>query len=216
MARLIFLGPPGAGKGTQAERLKADLGLTHLATGDLLREALAAETQMGLEAKKYMDAGDLVPDEVVVGIIRDRMTGDTVNNFLLDGFPRTLPQAEALDEMLTGLDAPVDHVLSLEVPRDDLVSRLAGRWLCRKCGRSFHEKFAPYQDEPCSKDGDRCDLYQRDDDKAEAVENRLNVFAAQTEPLVEYYDKAGLLRRIDGGKAQDEVYEQIRSAVQGR
>lgn len=171
---------------------------------------------MGLEAKKYMDAGDLVPDEVVVGIIRDRMTGDTVNNFLLDGFPRTLPQAEALDEMLTGLDAPVDHVLSLEVPRDDLVSRLAGRWLCRKCGRSFHEKFAPYQDEPCSKDGDRCDLYQRDDDKAEAVENRLNVFAAQTEPLVEYYDKAGLLRRIDGGKAQDEVYEQIRSAVQGR
>lgn len=170
---------------------------------------------MGLEAKKYMDAGDLVPDEVVVGIIRDRMTGDAVNNFLLDGFPRTLPQAEALDEMLAGLDAPIDHVLSLEVPREDLVSRLAGRWLCRKCGRSFHERFAPYADDPCPKDGEKCDLYQRDDDKAEAVENRLNVFAAQTAPLVEYYEKAGLLRPIDGGKAQDEVYEQIRSAVQG-
>lgn len=171
---------------------------------------------MGLEAKKFMDAGELVPDEVVVGIIRDRLVGDVVNNFLLDGFPRTLPQAEALAEMLDGLSAPLDRVLSLEVSRDELVRRLAGRWLCRSCGKSFHETFAPYQREDCPKDGTECDLYQRDDDKAEAVENRLTVFDAQTAPLVEYYEKAGLLRRIDGERSQNEVYEQITSAVQGR
>lgn len=171
---------------------------------------------MGLEAKKSMDAGELVPDEVVVGIIRDRLTGDAVNNFLLDGFPRTLPQAGALDQMLVDLGAPLDAVLSLEVPRDELVKRLAGRWICRKCGRSFHEVFAPYREgDACPKDGGACDLYQRDDDKPEAVENRLTVFASQTEPLVAYYEKAGLLRRIDGGKAQDEVYGEITTAVQG-
>lgn len=171
---------------------------------------------MGLAAKQAMDAGELVPDDVVVGIIRDRLTGDAAQNFLLDGFPRTLPQAGALDRMLVDLGAPLDVVLSLEVPRDELVRRLAGRWICRKCGRSFHEVFAPYrQDDPCPKDGQACDLYQRDDDKAEAVENRLKVFAAQTEPLVAYYEKAGLLRRVDGAKSQDEVYDEITAAVEG-
>jgi adenylate kinase len=140
----VFLGPPGAGKGTQAERLKEDLRLEHLATGDLLRSEVAAGSALGREAKQYMEAGELVPDDVVIGMIRGRLEAGAADRFLLDGFPRTVAQAEALDQMLGELDAPLDAVLLLEVPRDELVRRLGGRWICRNCGRSFHEVSNPY------------------------------------------------------------------------
>ncbi|HEY6547979.1 MAG TPA: nucleoside monophosphate kinase, partial [Vicinamibacteria bacterium] len=167
MARLILLGPPGAGKGTQAERLRDEYHLQHLATGDLLRAAVAADSELGREAKRYMDAGELVPDAVVVGMIRERLSESATGAFLLDGFPRSVPQADALDRMLTDLDFPLDGVISIAVPNDELVRRLAGRWICRRCGRSVHEVFNPYDGSPCP-DGDgteKCDLYQRDDDK---------------------------------------------------
>lgn len=211
----MFLGPPGAGKGTQAERLKADLRLTHLSTGDLLRDEVKRGTPLGLEAKRAMDAGELVPDAVVVGMIRERLVGEAAANYLLDGFPRTIGQAESLDAMLAELDAPVDHVLLLSVSRDELVRRLGGRWLCRNCGRSYHEVFAPYGGEPCESTGEACELYQRDDDRSDAVANRLNVYEAQTAPLIDYYGSRGLLREIDGERGQDAVYGQITTAIQG-
>jgi len=185
-----------------------------LATGDLLREAVAQGTELGREAKRYMDAGDLVPDAVVVGMIRERLSPGE-DNFLLDGFPRTLAQARALDRMLAELDAPLDAVLLLDVSREELVRRLAGRWICRTCGRAWHEVFAPHvRDGTCATLGE-CDLYQRADDRAEAVENRLNVYAESTAPLIDYYVARGLLRRINGEQSQDEVYGQITSAVAG-
>jgi adenylate kinase len=212
----VFLGPPGAGKGTQAERLKGDLDLEHLATGDLLRAAVKAGTDLGREAKRFMDAGDLVPDAVVVGMIRERLEAGAADRFLLDGFPRSVGQAEALDAMLGELDAPLDGVLLLAVPREELVRRLAGRWLCRKCGRSFHEAFAPYRGgdaDPCPTDGGACELYQRDDDTPATVENRLNVYDQQTAPLIDYYRRRELLREVDGRRSPDEVYGQIKAAV---
>lgn len=161
-----------------------------------------------------MDAGDLVPDAVVIGMIRERLHPGA-DDFLLDGFPRTLAQAKALDEMLAGLDAPLDAVLSLEVSREELVRRLAGRWICRTCGRSWHEVFAPHvRDATCEATGE-CDLYQRADDRPEAVENRLNVYAQSTAPLIDYYAERGLLRAIDGEQSQEGVYGQIASAVAG-
>lgn len=210
---MIFVGPPGAGKGTQAERLKADLGLTHIATGDLLREELAAGTPLGLEARRHMDAGALVPDDVVIGMVRERLANGA-DNVLFDGFPRTAPQAEALDAALSQMGAPVDAVLLLDVPREELAERLGGRWLCRACGKSYHEVFAPYAGEPCrAASGGACDLYQRDDDRAEAVANRLDVYDAQTAPLVGYYEASGRLKRVDGVGTADEVYERIQAAI---
>lgn len=207
------MGPPGAGKGTQAERLKADLGLTHIATGDLLREELAAGTALGREAKRHMDAGDLVPDAVVIGMVRERLTGGAAD-VLFDGFPRTVPQAEALDALLVEIGAPIDAVLLLDVPRDELARRLGGRWLCRACGRSYHEVSAPYSGGPCrAAAGSACDLYQRDDDRPEAVANRLDVYDTQTAPLVGYYEAGGRMRRIDGQGTADEVYGRIQAAI---
>jgi adenylate kinase len=161
-----------------------------------------------------MDAGDLVPDSVVIGMIRERLSPGE-DNFLLDGFPRTLAQAQALDQMLNELEAPLDAVLSLDVSREELVRRLAGRWICRTCGRSWHEVFAPHvRDATCKATGE-CDLYQRADDRAEAVENRLSVYDESTAPLIDYYAGRGLLRPINGEQSQDEVYGQITSAVTG-
>jgi adenylate kinase len=177
---------------------------------------VAQGTALGLEAKRHMDSGGLVPDEVVIGMIRGRLTGEAATNYLLDGFPRTLPQAEALDVMLRDLDAPLDAVLLLAVPREELVRRLAGRWICRGCGRSWHEVFAPADPGEACPAGGTHDLYQRADDRAEAVENRLNVYDAQTAPLIGYYRERGLLREIAGDAGQDEVYGQIRSAIEGR
>ncbi|MEO2057399.1 MAG: adenylate kinase [Thermoleophilia bacterium] len=211
MARLVLFGPPGAGKGTQAEMLK-ERGLLHLSTGDLLRAAVKEGTPLGLEAKRYMDAGDLVPDAVVIGMIQEALAGRT-DDFMLDGFPRTTPQAEALDAMLAGMGAPVDAVISFDVPRDELVRRLGGRWICRGCGRSFHEVSNPYDGAPCLATGAECDLYQRDDDRPEAVANRLDVYDSQTAPLIDYYASRGLLRRVDGALPLDEVQAQVVEAI---
>ena len=187
-------------------------GLLHLSTGDLLRAAVKEGTPLGLEAKRYMDAGDLVPDAVVIGMIQEALAGRT-DDFMLDGFPRTTPQAEALDAMLAGMGAPVDAVISFDVPRDELVRRLGGRWICRGCGRSFHEVSNPYDGAPCSSTGAGCDLYQRDDDRPEAVANRLDVYDSQTAPLIDYYASRGLLRRVDGALPLDEVQAQVVEAI---
>ncbi len=189
-----------------------DRGLLHVSTGDLLRAAVAAGTPLGLEAKASMDAGDLVPDGVVIGMIREALA-DRTDDFMLDGFPRTVMQAEALDGMLSDVGAPLDAVISFAVPRDELVRRLAGRWICRGCGRSFHETSNPYDDAPCATTGDACDLYQRDDDRAEAVATRLDVYEMHTAPLIEYYRSRGLLRDLDGSLPLGEVQTHLVEAL---
>jgi adenylate kinase len=210
---LVLLGPPGAGKGTQAGRIVADYGIPHISTGDILRAALKNQTPMGLEAKKYMDAGELVPDSVVIGIVKDRLQEpDTAKGFLMDGFPRTIPQAEALDVALDALDRGITKVVVILVDEDDLVRRLTGRRICRSCQAPFHVMFnKPQVEGVCDKCGG--ELYQRDDDSEATVRNRLDVYRNQTEPLIDYYDKAGVVARIDGAQAPDAVYEDIRMAL---
>jgi adenylate kinase len=187
-------------------------GLLHLSTGDLLRAAVKAGTPLGREAKTFMDAGDLVPDAVVIGMIRESLDGRT-DDFMLDGFPRTTPQAEALDTMLAEVGAPIDAVIALQVERDELIRRLGGRWICRGCGRSFHAVSNPYDGSPCEATGGECDLYQRDDDRPEAVANRLDVYDAQTSPLIEYYTQRALLHPVDGGVSLEQVQEQVVRAI---
>jgi len=196
--------------------LRDEFSLLHLATGDLLRQAVADGTELGREAKRYMDAGELVPDAVVVGMIRDRLSGAAGGRFLLDGFPRSVPQADALDRTLADLDLRLDAVIAIQVSRDELVRRLAGRWICRRCGRSFHEVFNPYPGDPCPAGGGTCDLYQRDDDRPETVANRLSVYEEQTAPLIDYYRSRGLLREVDGERTPDEVYGQIVAHIPAR
>ena len=207
--RLILLGPPGAGKGTQAKRLIERYGIPQISTGDILRAAVREGTELGKKAKQYMDAGQLVPDEVVIGIIRERLKeADCAKGFILDGFPRTVPQAEALKSVLAELGQALDHVVSIEVPDEDLVERLTGRRTCRKCGAMYHVKFTPPKQEGvCDKCGG--ELYQRDDDKEETIRARLKVYHDQTAPLVEFYNEEGLLRRIDGVGSVDEIYGRI-------
>ncbi len=210
---LILLGPPGAGKGTQAGRIVADYGIPHISTGDILRAAVKNQTQMGLEAKRYMDAGELVPDSVVIGIVKDRLQEpDTAKGFLMDGFPRTIPQAEALDEVLVSLGRAVTKTLVLLVDEDLLIKRLTGRRICRSCQTPFHVMFTPPKVEGVC---DVCggELYQRDDDTEATVRNRLEVYRNQTEPLIDYYDEAGVVARIDGAQAPDVTYADIRTAV---
>lgn len=207
----MLFGPPGAGKGTQAEFLK-ERGLLHLSTGDLLRAAVAAGSPLGALARTYMDAGDLVPDQVVIDMIREALA-DRGDDFMLDGFPRTTPQAEALDAMLAQVGAPIDAVIAFEVPRAELAARLAGRWICRSCGRSFHEVGNPWSEAACPDGGRGCDLYQRDDDRPEAVANRLDVYEQQTAPLLEYYASRGLLKRVDGALPLHEVQAQVVEAI---
>ncbi len=211
---LILLGPPGAGKGTQASRIVAEYGIPHVSTGDILRNAVKNQTQMGLEAKRYMDAGELVPDSVVIGIVKDRLQeSDTAKGFLMDGFPRTIPQAEALDEALAALDRDVTKVLAILVEEEELILRLTGRRICRECQAPFHVEYnQPAKEGVC----DRCggELYQRDDDSEATVRNRLEVYRNQTEPLIDYYNAQGLVARVDGtGKTPDGVYEDIREAL---
>ena len=210
---LVLLGPPGAGKGTQAGRIVAEYGIPHVSTGDILRGAVKNQTAMGLEAKRYMDAGNLVPDSVVIGIVKDRLQeGDTSKGFLMDGFPRTIPQAEALDSALDGLDRAITKVLAILVDEEDLVRRLSGRRVCRSCQAPFHVMFnKPQVEGVCDKCGG--ELYQRDDDSEATVRNRLEVYRNQTEPLIDYYDQAGVVARIDGANAPDQVYEDIQMAL---
>ena len=211
---MILLGPPGAGKGTQAERLRDDFQLPHISTGDILRAQVADETELGIEAQRYMDAGELVPDEVIVGMITARVAdGDARDGFLLDGFPRNEAQADALGEALSSLERRLAAALLIEVPDDDLVRRLAGRRVCVKNpSHIYHVDFdPPKHGEVCDQDGAR--LIQRDDDKEDVIRRRLEVYHSQTEPLIAYYDRAALLRRFDGRRTPDEVHAHIRATV---
>jgi len=211
---LILLGPPGAGKGTQAERLREDFAIPHISTGDILRAQVADGSDLGGKAKRFMDAGELVPDEVIIGMITVRIgEGDARDGFLLDGFPRNEQQAEALNEALSGLDRRLTAVLLIEVPDEEVVRRLAGRRVCVKNpSHIYHVDFDPPKHEGvCDQDGAR--LVQRDDDREETIRRRLEIYHAQTEPLIGHYDHAGLLRRFDGRRSPDEVHAHIRATV---
>jgi adenylate kinase len=210
---LVLLGPPGSGKGTQGERLNEDLRLPYYATGDILRAAVRDETELGRAAKEYMDRGDLVPDEVIVGVIVERIdSSEARDGFILDGFPRTTPQAEALDAKLSELGRAVSGVLLIDVADDEVVRRLGGRRTCEANGHVFHVEFEPPEREGvCDIDGSP--LIVRDDDKPEVIRKRLATYHEKTKPLVSYYDDRGVLRRIAGEAAPDEVAEQVRRTL---
>jgi adenylate kinase len=210
---LILLGPPGAGKGTQAERLREDFDLAYIATGDMLRKAVKEGTELGRKAKEYMDNGDLVPDEVIIGVILEEVEGESAQDgFLLDGFPRSVGQAEALSDALAGLDRQLTAVLCIQAPDDEVVRRLSGRRICLKAEHVYNVYTdPPKHDEVCDQDGSR--LVQRDDDREATVRKRLAVLHKQTEPLVEYYEERGLLRRFDGTRSPTEVHDHIRATI---
>ncbi|MEX0591906.1 MAG: adenylate kinase [Nitriliruptoraceae bacterium] len=211
--RIILLGPPGAGKGTQAVRIAAAAGIPHISTGDILRANVREGTELGDAAKRYMDAGDLVPDDVIIGMIGTRLgESDAAKGFLFDGFPRTVPQAEALEKLLIERTTPLDVVLRLAVPADEVLERLTGRRTCDGCGRIFHVTFDPPTTEGRCDD---CDgqLVQRDDDTEDVVLNRLEVYRSQTEPLEEFYWERGLLRDIEAVGPVDEVHQRARQVL---
>ena len=209
---IILFGPPGAGKGTQAKKLVDFYGIPQISTGDILRANVRAETELGLAAKAFMDRGDLVPDEVLIGIIKNRLNEpDCTKGFILDGYPRTLPQANALGVILEEIEKPIDIILNFEVPDEELVERTSGRLMC-KCGASYHKTFNP------PKKAGICDIcgaevYQRADDTEEAVKNRLEVYKKQTQPLIDYYKETGILVTLDGTKDIDEVFEGIKGIL---
>lgn len=207
--RVVFLGAPGVGKGTQAERIASQYRLAKISTGDLLREAVRNQTKLGLEAKSFMDQGQLVPDSVVIGLVREKL-GDSscANGFVLDGFPRTVPQAEELGKVLAAKSAALDLVVNFQVSREDVVRRLSGRRSCPKCQATFHIDFAkPEVDEVCDRCGDS--LVQRNDDRRDAIETRLKVYDEQTSPLVRYYDERRLLSSVDASGSVDVVFEHL-------
>ena len=211
--KIILMGPPGAGKGTQAEKLVEVYQIPHISTGDMFRKAQKDGTELGLKAKSYMEQGQLVPDEVTVGIVKERLAEDDCKDgFLLDGFPRTVQQADALDGILKELGMTLDRVVNIEVDKAFLVDRLTGRRVCRACGATFHvTNKAPKVEGVCDKCGG--ELYQRNDDTIETVSNRLDVYAAQTAPLIEYYQSKGIMSSIDGSQSMEKVLADIRSAL---
>jgi adenylate kinase len=209
---LVLLGPPGSGKGTQGERLQQDLELPYYATGDILRAAVRDETELGRKAKEYMDRGDLVPDEVIVGVIAERVSGaEAEDGFILDGFPRTIVQAEALDAEIGRLGRELTATIFIDAPDEEVLRRLGGRRTCSN-GHIFHVEFDPPEQEGvCDVCGES--LVVRDDDKPDVIRNRLDRYHTETEPLVSYYEERGLLNRIDGSASPDEVYESIRATL---
>jgi adenylate kinase len=212
---VLLMGPPGAGKGTQAERIVEEYGIPHVSTGDMFRRAMTEQTPLGLEAKSYVDKGLLVPDEVTIGIVRDRLNQpDCENGFLLDGFPRTVSQAQALDEMLSNMEKKLDHVINIEVNRTLLLDRLTGRRICKQCGSTYHVLFNPPKVEgKC----DKCDgsLYQRSDDTAEKVGTRLDEYTANTLPLIDYYKAKDVLRPINGERDIAVVFQDLDKLLRG-
>ncbi len=212
--RLVLLGPPGAGKGTQASNLAAHLGVPHISTGDMFREAAASGTELGALVSSYMESGGLVPDDVTISVVRRRLSlEDCGMGFILDGFPRTLPQARALDETLEEMDATLDAVVNISVPDEVLVRRSSGRRTCSRCGRTYHLEYDPPEREGLCDD---CggELVHRSDDREETVLQRLHVYGERTAPLVDYYRSRSLLRTVDGDSSIDEVFERIRSALE--
>ncbi|MGC9325367.1 MAG: adenylate kinase [Desulfomonilia bacterium] len=211
--KIILIGPPGAGKGTQAKRMIDRLGVPQISTGDMFRAAVKEGSPMGLKAKEYMDKGALVPDEVVIGVVEERFKKpDCAKGFVLDGFPRTLDQAKALDGILEKMETKLDHVVVIDVPDDYLVNRLTGRRTCRNCNYMHHIEYdPPKQDGVCDKCGG--ELYQRDDDKEETIRQRLNTYHAQTSPLIEYYSGKGIVRMIDGTGSMEQVQKAIKDAI---
>lgn len=213
--RLIFLGPPAAGKGTQAKRLAAECGIPHISTGDILRAASKGGTYLGREAKRYMDRGALVPDDVMIGIIQERLQqSDCAPGFILDGFPRTIPQAESLAELLKSMNTPLDYVVSMEVPVEEILRRMNGRLTCQNCGRMYNLMLNPPQT-PGRCDCCRGILSQRADDRIETVHERIGVYRQSTQPLIEYYSARGLLTTIDGTGSIDAIAKRIGEAVGG-
>lgn len=214
MINMVFLGPPGAGKGTQSEQIIKDFGIVQVSTGDILRNAVKEGNELGKLAKEYMDEGKLVPDGVIIGIVKERLKEkDCQNGFILDGFPRTIPQAEALDKMLTDdLNISLTHVISLEVDDGKIIERLTGRRFCSQCGRVYHISFdSPEKEGIC----DECNtqLIQRDDDKEETIKRRLKVYHDQTEQLKDYYGKQSILTTVDGENSPDDVYKNIKNIL---
>ncbi|WP_153125726.1 adenylate kinase [Peribacillus tepidiphilus] len=212
---LVLMGLPGAGKGTQAEKIVEKYHIPHISTGDMFRAAIKDGTELGLKAKSFIDKGELVPDEVTIGIVRERLSKpDCQKGFLLDGFPRTVAQAEALENMLSELERPIDYVINVDVDKDILLERLTGRRICTECGATYHLIF-----NPPSKEGvcDRCggELYQRADDNEETVQNRLEVNLKQTQPLLSFYEDKGYLRNINGQQDIDKVFADIEELLGG-
>ncbi len=211
--KIIMLGAPGAGKGTQAKMIADKFGIPHISTGDIFRANIKNGTELGKKAKEYMDQGQLVPDELTVEILLDRVAQDDCKNgYVLDGFPRTIPQADVLDKELTKLGDKVDYAINVDVPDENIVRRMSGRRACLKCGATYHiEHIPPKKEGICDTCGS--ELVQRDDDKPETVQNRLKVYHEQTQPLIEYYDGKNILRTVDGTKDMQEVFNSIVSIL---
>ncbi|MBM7624002.1 adenylate kinase [Sporohalobacter salinus] len=210
---IILVGPPGAGKGTQAANLVDEFGVPHIATGDIFRSAIKNKTQLGKKAKEYIDQGQLVPDEVTIGIVEERLSEDDCQEgFILDGFPRTVTQADALNDILADLNIKLDTVLNIEVSEEEVVRRLSGRRICSECGASYHLEFNPPQDKNIC---DKCsgELYQREDDEPETIKERLEVYKEQTEPLINYYKEKGILKSINGEAVPQEVFTRIKQEL---
>jgi adenylate kinase len=216
MKRLIFLGAPGAGKGTQALRLSETFTIPQISTGDILRQAVKDKTPLGQKAFSFMERGKLVPDDIVIAIIEERLKeGDCQRGFILDGFPRTVPQAEALDQVLGQAKMTIDNVIYFEVPEEDLVKRLSGRRVCRSCGANYNIYFnPPAQDRVCQKCGG--ELYQRIDDQEETIRNRLSIYQEQTEPLIGFYKNKNSLISIDGSGPMDLIFDSLLQALEGK
>lgn len=213
LLNLILMGLPGAGKGTQAEKINEKYNIPHISTGDMFRLAIKEGTDLGKKAKEYMDQGELVPDEVTIGIVKERLSkADCKEGFLLDGFPRTIAQAEALQDLLSDLNQSIDYVLHVDVPKEKLVERLTGRRICPTCGVTYHVLYNPPKVEGiCDKDGSK--LIQREDDQAETVKNRLAVNIKQTQPLLDFYEDKGYLVSVNGDQDIDQVFEDIQNKI---